>query len=130
MRGTLRLYVYPKIGSMSMDSVKRTAIQELVNGWSGAARTIARQYAVLRALFNFAELNDWLRKSPCRGIKLPEQAALVRHELTPEEVVAISGALEERDSLAALVGAATGFHWGEAFALRVGDVDVAAGTVT
>ena len=45
-----------------------------------------RTYDVLRAAFAFAVANDWLARSPCRGIKLPQITGTRRHDLTPEQV--------------------------------------------
>src|SRR5579862_9532846 len=68
-----RTHVYPTLGDRQVATVRRATIQELVNGWQGSASTVRRQYAALSAVFSYAELQEWITKSPCHHIKLPQQ---------------------------------------------------------
>ena len=122
--GALRRHVYPTLGDLEIATVRRSTIQELVNGWYGSVATIRRQYAVLRALFSYAEFQEWILRSPCKGIKLPERVHTSRRIPTAQDVARIAEAMDSKYAASVLLAAVTGFRWGELFSLRVGDVDL------
>lgn len=125
-RSAASLYVVPAIGAQTISSVTPANIQALVSDWSRrrAPRTVRRTYDVLRASFAFAVANDWLARSPCRGIKLPQITGTRRHDLTPEQVIALAQAVGEDYSAAIYLGGVLGLRWGEVAGLRVGRLDL------
>ena len=125
----IRLHIVPALGDKKLSAVTAPDIQRLVNAWVGsrAARTVRRDYAVLRAMFAYAADSDWLVRSPCRRIKLPAIPPGNRLQLTPEDVEAIANAVGVRYAPMVWCGAALGLRWGEVAGLRVGDLDLLKG---
>jgi excisionase family DNA binding protein len=70
----VRRHIVPALGARPVGSLTPGDVQSLVNRWAGAraARTVHREYGVLRAILNYALANDMVGRTPCRGIKLPE----------------------------------------------------------
>jgi integrase len=123
---TLEAHVIPKLGNKAIGGITPPHIQSLINEWSSklSARTVVRMYGVIRAMFNFAVMSDYLGRSPCRNVKLPKVHSARRHDLTPEEVAAVFDAMPEDYRAMVPLGAVLGLRWGEVAGLRVGRVDV------
>jgi integrase len=131
-RRILSKHVYPNLndGKMPIGQVTKNDIRTVVNKWTGAPSSVARQYSALSALFNFAVREEWIGKSPCRDIDLPAVVPAERYELTSEDVGNIYRATscDLRPSIA--IGAATGMRWAEIFFLRVEHIDLAGSVST
>ena len=123
-RSVLKTHVYPKLGHLHIGQLSRVQIQTVVNGWTGAETSIHRQFRSLSALCSFAVKNGWIAKTPCVDIKLPECVPAERYLLSPEDTLKIAGAINGDNSTAIWVLAETGCRWGEAFGLRIKDVDL------
>jgi hypothetical protein len=67
----LRVHVYPALGDRRIGTITRADVQAALNAWSRTMRprSARRVFGVARAVFAFAAENDWLAKSPCRGVK-------------------------------------------------------------
>jgi len=128
----LRVHVTPVLGTRNVYQVTPTDIQRLVNGWAQqqAARTVVRQYAVVRALFAYAARARWVTRTPCDGIKLPRPDDSERRVLTPEEVAAIADAVPHAYRTMVWLGAVVGLRWGEVAGLTVNSLDLLKGTIT
>jgi integrase len=128
----IRNHLLPVLGSAAIGSVTRVRVQELVNSWTTecAARTVRRQFDVLRAVFMYAVATDALLRSPCRGVKLPEVEARNRRTLTPDDVSRIAEATPVRYRPMVWIGAVLGLRWGEVAGLQVRALDFVQGTVT
>jgi integrase len=113
-------------------SYTKAEVQELVDGWSLTAkpRTVRRQYAVLRAIFNFALDSEWLAKSPCRAIALPQVTSTRRYQLSDDNVDAIACAIDAQYRAMVWIGAVLGLRWSEVAGLRVSVIDFFARTIT
>ena len=124
-------HIIPALGDQTLSEVRPLDVQHCVNSWSeGAApRTVARRLGTLRAVFNFAVNNDWLARSPIRGIKLPMATSTRSYSLTYTDVVAIADATHLTYRPMVWLGALTGCRWSEAAGLRVGDLDMMARTM-
>ena len=57
-------------------------IQNLVNAWDAAPRTVRRRYGLLLAIFAYAVDNDWLGRSP---LSRYQAAAGERHQAAQAE---------------------------------------------
>lgn len=125
-RFALETHVIPKLGDKPIGSVTPPHLQSLVNEWASklSPRTVVRIYGVVRAIFNFAVMSDYLGRSPCRNIKLPKVQGTRRHDLSPDEIAAIFEAMPGDYSVMVPLGAVLGLRWGEVAGLRVGRVDV------
>lgn len=128
----LRVHIAPVLGTRSIHHVTPTDIQRLVNGWAQhqAARTVIRQYAVVRALFAYAARARWVARTPCDAIKLPRPHDAQRRVPTPEEVAAIAHAVRGPYRSMVWLGVVLGLRWGEVAGLTVDSLDLLKGTIT
>jgi integrase len=128
-RSILDRHITPALGSRAIGSVAQPDIQSLVNAWAacGAARTVKRQYDVLRATFRYAVDADFLSRSPCRDIKLPESKPVRRRMPTTEQLTRLADELGPSAGMMMWTAVLTGLRWGEVAGLRVGSVDLLRG---
>lgn len=115
-------HVYPVIGSMRMDAIKRADIQTLVKSWesSAAPRTVEVRYTILAIMLRAAVKDRVIPASPCVDIKLPRiepRSALV--PITTEMVLALREAMPPRYRAFVTLGAGTGMRRGELLGLTV-----------
>jgi integrase len=129
---SLRRHILPSLGRTRLDQVSPHQIQQLVNGWSQdrAARSVRRDYDVVRAIFSYAVANDWLARSPCRNIRLPALTRSKRHDLTPDDIGTIAASMPDRYRVMVWVGGVLGLRWSEVIGLKVACVDLVGGTLT
>ncbi|MBO0691611.1 MAG: site-specific integrase [Acidimicrobiaceae bacterium] len=124
-KGIVDRHIVPVLGGRPIGSVTPPDVQALVNAWSleAAPRTVNRQYGVLRAVFRYAVAAEYLARTPCREVKLPEPEPL-RRRLPDEEQLAALAAELGPYGLMVWTAVITGLRWGEVAGLRVGSVDV------
>jgi integrase len=129
----VRRHVVPALGAHSIGGVTPGDVQSLVNKWCKtlAARTVHRQYGVVRAIFNYAVTNDMRPRTPCRGINLPEVVPVRARAVDADDLAKLAAQLGGVGKLGPTVYLATvdGMRWGEVHGLRVGRLDVEACTV-
>ena len=115
-------HIVPALGTRRIGGVTPPDVQKLVNIWekSVRARTVRRYYGVLRAMFEYAARNDWIGRTPCRGINLPKLTPSKTYLLTPDAVESIALAMPKEYRPMVLIGAVLGLRWEEIAALRVG----------
>jgi integrase len=127
-------HIVPALGDRPVGSLTPADVQGVVNRWASARapRTVRREYAVLRAILNYAVRLDMVGRTPCRGINLPEVKPLRRHIVSAVEVARLAEALGGVGQLGPMVYVAVveGMRWGEIAGLRVGHLDFAANTLT
>ena len=130
----VRGHIEPALGERPIGSLTPADVQAVVNGWAKvrAARTVHREYAVLRAILNYAVRLDMVARNPCRGINLPEITPIRRHIVTAAELARLADGLGGVGDLGPMVylGTVDGLRWGEVAGLRVRHVDFAARTVS
>ena len=134
----LRLHILPSINPAVPALAGRslaTVTPELVRAWYAALReakgpsVAAKAYVRLRQIMRQAVDDDRIAKNPCRierggGEHHPEQRFA-----TMEELRRLADAVPDRYRAMVLVAGLGGLRRGELFALRRGDVDLAAGVV-
>ena len=112
----VRRHIVPALGVRPVGSVTPGEIQALVNRWASARapRTVRREYGALRAILNYAVVNDMLGRTPCRQIKLPEVRPLRRHIVDADELARLADALGGVGALGPMVylGTVDGLRWG------------------
>lgn len=130
--GIVRNHANPVWENRPVGSITRRDVQGLVGKWSRVqkARTVSRQYDVLRAIFNYAIDSDVLGRSPCRNIRLPKPETGRRQVLTGDQLAALAEAVGDTYRPMVYVGAMLGLRWGECAGLRVGDLDLLSRRVT
>jgi integrase len=119
----LRLHVLPAFGPIPVVAITRHDVQQWVNTLtqgSLAASTIGDIYrGVFKAVLNKAVLDGRLAVSPCCRIELPQVAAEEVVPPTPEQVLAVIGALPLRYRAMAAIAAGAGARISEAAGVTV-----------
>lgn len=122
----LRKHLLPRFGSTPVGGIDRAAVQRWVNDHSKthAARTVKRDYGVLRAVMAFAVDRELIGRTPCRGTRLPAVEPTDGHLITSEELAVLAEGLGDLYGVMAYIGAALGLRWGEVAGLRIGRLDL------
>ncbi|MGH9043581.1 MAG: tyrosine-type recombinase/integrase, partial [Acidimicrobiales bacterium] len=125
-------HIVPFLGARKIGSLRAADVQRLVNNWASSLkpRTVGRYYGVLRAMLEYAVVNDWIGRTPCRGIKLPKPTRIKGAFLTPKAVEKIAAAMPDEYRAMVWIGAVLGLRWEEVAALRVSSFDLKRGTLT
>jgi integrase len=130
----VRKHIAAALGDRPVGSLTPADVQGAVNAWAKvrAPRTVAREYAVLRAVLNYAVRVEMIGRTPCRGIKLPESKPMRRHVVTPDEVAKLATKLGGVGGYGpmAYLGTIDGLRWGEVAGLRVRQLDFARRTIS
>ena len=113
--GIVRLDLNPTLGSRPLGTITPGDVQALVKSWSRRhkPRTVRRAYGVARAVFRFAVERDYIGRSPCRGIKLPEIEQVTRPVVSSAELERLAEELGPDYASMAYLGAVLGLRWGE-----------------
>jgi integrase len=128
----IRVHLKPAFGSRPLGTITSRDIQAVVNRWNKdqKPRTVRRNYAVLRAIFNAAVEAELIWRSPCRGIKLPALQPDERPIVDGDELAALAAAMGEECGPMAYLGAVLGLRWGECAGLKVGRLDFLRSTLS
>ncbi|HTJ67183.1 MAG TPA: tyrosine-type recombinase/integrase [Actinospica sp.] len=127
-------YLIPEFGQTRMIEVtpgRVRAFYALMRDAGIGASMIEKCKTVLCSLFNTAVNDRVVGRHPCRGVESPTVVQAPLKILTPAEYVRLHAYL--RDDYARLmvdVLLESGCRWGEFAELRVGDLDLVAGTLT
>jgi integrase len=130
-RSILQHHVIPVIGKKPIDTVTKADIQnKLVNQWTEkyAPSSVGRMYSCLRAVLTYAVDAEYIGRSPCRGIRLPEAPPRRAQVLNRDQLSRLADALGPDAPMLYL--AALGPRWGEIAGLRVGRIDFLRQTIT
>jgi integrase len=119
----LNIHLLPCFGSKLMREVQPSDISKFLQGKAKdgyADNTMQGFYAVLRLMFDLAEQNDVIVKSPVRPkLHKPEKTKVEKPTLSATEIRALLQLLpNEQERVFALLLAVTGMRIGEALALR------------
>ena len=87
---TFRRHLFPAFGETPLDRITRHDVQKYLNGLieAGLSRAAHKQRQILISIFEYAELDDLIRRSPVRKIRLPIHECVNGTALTLEEEVA------------------------------------------
>lgn len=132
-RSVAARHITPTLGAFDIDEVTSRDISRWANGLEQkvSAKTIANLRALLSAAFGYAIEEGHRQDNPMRRLRRSRAGEHERPEmicLTPQEFGQLRALLPERWRPFATVLAGTGMRFGEAVALRVGDVDLLAPT--
>lgn len=96
-----------------------------------APRTVFHHAATIRAFFNFLVLEDMIRASPMRKVKMPKVGNEIQPAFSVEDVKKLLGAAAKsvRDTAIVLFLLDSGCRISEFLKLNIGDVDVKTGSV-
>lgn len=117
----IRVHLAP-IDTVPISRVQPKDVRSLVATWteSLAPRTVHRNYGVLRAICRWAEGEDIIRRSPCRGVTLPSKGGRSRgRALSADELLHLVERMEPEHQTMTWLMALLGLRWGEAAAVKV-----------
>lgn len=116
------LHVKPRWGDVPVGDIESNDVQRWINEQTHAASTVRQWHAQLSAILDWAVKGGHIHTNPARGVVLPKKATPKHVYLTPAQVEAFVAECRNRSELARLL-ATTGLRWGEAVALRPGDIN-------
>jgi integrase len=119
-----RVHVAPKWASRRLADVRYSDVAAWVADLSGhvSASTVRTVYSVLARVLDDAVRDRMLASNPARGVKLPKRPSRHNVYLTAAQLDRLADESRRYRSLVLLLGVG-GLRWGEAAALRPGDVD-------
>jgi integrase len=130
--GAMRRHVLPELGSVRLAELSRPDLQDFADGLLAegfSPSTIQVTLLPLRAIFRRALARGELAVNPCTGLELPAVRGRRERYASPEEAEALIAAAPERDRATWATALYAGLRLGELRALRVSDVDLAAGVI-
>jgi integrase len=134
VQGRLRKHIVPTFGAMSMAAVRPADVRSFVANLMAAGlapSTVKGIYLTASQVFAQAVTDGVIGRSPCIGIRLPEDRQREEmHFLTPEQVATLAATINHRFSTLVYAAAYTGMRAGELAALRVPSLNLLAGTVS
>jgi integrase len=130
-RSIITQHLNPIFGGRPVGSFSPSDIQGIVRRWSAvqAPSTVARQYAVLRAVFAFAVNSDLIWRTPCRGIRLPQPKPRESRILDADSLAELASQMGAY-ALMPYLAVVLPLRWGEIAGLRVGRIDFLRKTIT
>lgn len=137
-RALLDKSVLPRFGTRSLRAIATADVQDFVHDLQDQGLTpptIRHHYLTARLVFTYAVQRRALAYNPALDVKLPTDKSTGRAKpsmsaLTEQQVAALVGHLDPPYDLLVLFMAYTGLRCGEVSGLNVGDLDLAARTVT
>ncbi|MCW2496379.1 site-specific integrase [Jatrophihabitans sp.] len=127
-----RLRWQPHLGHMRLSRITREDVTTALAKQTGSDKTIANAWGTLASMFKMAVLDGHMERSPTTGVKLAKRTSHEKAEhryLTADEFMQVLEDTSERYRPLVWMLGGTGMRWGEAAALTVADVNLAAKTV-
>jgi integrase len=131
-QGAMRREVLPALGGVRLSELRRGDLQGFADGLlAGGLSPSAVQVTLLplRAIVRQALARDEIATNPCAGLHLPAVRGRRERYATPDEAEALIAAVPERDRPVWATAMYGGLRLGELRALRVENVDLAAGVI-
>lgn len=122
--GILDKHLRPAIGHLTIDKIRHSTLQDLINGWTAAGlkpNTVRNHVQVLYSIFDRAVRDDMLLKNPAEGLDLPKVHRMEQRVLTPEECTVLIEAAGTDYGPIIEIFLATGCRWSELMAMNVED---------
>ncbi|MFJ4337548.1 tyrosine-type recombinase/integrase [Streptomyces sp. NPDC088915] len=131
-RSLLRNHLAPTFDGVALADITPA----MVRAWRVArlevgagASSVAKAYALLRAVLMTAVEDRLIRRNPCRIKGASVASTPERPTATIREVYDLAGAVQPRYRALVLLAAFTGLRWGELIGLHRRDLDLDAGTL-
>lgn len=125
--------VKKRFDGYNIDEVKPLDIQRYLQELERlkyAKQTIKLRLTVLRQVYDYAVIHQYVAVNPCTAVKVPKGAGKTKRQLPlPEQIEAVKRAQSEEFGLYALLLLYTGCRRGEALALTYSDVNRRKGTI-
>jgi integrase len=133
IEAALRLHVLPRFGDLYISGIEPVDVREWIADMVGAQKSpglIYIAYNVFSRVMRTAEIDGYIRRTPCIGIELPRQT---NHQemrfLSPEQIARLAEAIEPRYSALIYTAAYTGLRWGELAGLQIAKVNFLRGVI-
>lgn len=130
-RNRIALFVHwvPRLGDNALNSIGPRQVQGVVNELVRdlAPVSVRGYYGTVRSLFADAVEMDLIGRSPCRSIKLPPARSKEKAVVGPGELHRLADAIGEDWRCLIYLAGVLGLRFGEAAALRLGDLDLEQG---
>lgn len=131
-RSLLRNHLEPTFGTVALSDISPA----MVRAWRVArldagvgVSSVAKSYALMRAVLMTAVEDRLIRRNPCRVKGASVTPTPERPTATIQEVYALAAAIQPRYRALVLLAAFTGLRWGELIGLSRRDIDLDAGTL-
>lgn len=120
-----RVHVQPVWGVRQVGQIQHSEVQAWVSKLAAqrGATTVRRAFGVLAGILDVAVKDRRVPSNVARGVNLPKRTKKRRVYLTHVQVQLLADEAKSKSTLV-LTLAYTGLRWGEATALRVGDLDM------
>jgi len=132
-RSIVTKHLLPGLGrDRPVANVSRADCQALVDRWQReglAARTVTRQYASLRGMFQLAVDADLLLRNPAARLRVPAGDETERPNLSEAQLERLAATLGPEQAAFMWCGAILGLRWAETAGLTVASIDVLGGSV-
>lgn len=131
-RSLLRNHLAPTFDSVALADITPAMVRAWRVARLGAgagAPSVAKSYALLRAVLMTAVEDRLIRRNPCRVKRASVASTPERPTATVQEVYDLAGAIQPRYRALVLLAAFTGLRWGELIGLSRRDIDLDAGTL-
>ncbi|WP_030708382.1 site-specific integrase [Streptomyces griseus] len=131
-RSLLRNHLVPTFGNVAVADITSAMVRAWrvarLEGGTGPS-TVAKSYALLRAVLMTAVDDRLIRRNPCRVKGASTAPTPERPTATVQEVYALAEAIQPRYRALVLLAAFSGLRWGELVGLRRRDLDLSAGAL-
>ncbi|MFE3578967.1 tyrosine-type recombinase/integrase [Streptomyces vinaceus] len=128
----LKHHLEPVLGAVNLAEISPPLVRswraDKLAGGTGPT-TVAKAYALLRAILGTAVSDELIRRNPCQVKGASTVHTPERPTATVEEVYALAEAIQPRYRALVLMAGFLGLRWGELIGLHRRDVDLERGTV-
>lgn len=124
----LRNHILPALGQQRLEDISELTVQTWLTrlGAQLSPKTVRNCHGLLRRMLAAAVRQRLIRTNPATATTLPRVRRREMRFLTEPEIGRLIAAVPQHWRPLVLLLVATGLRWGEAVALRVGDVDLLA----
>lgn len=122
IEGAWRIHIEPTFGDVPLYRIMPSDIEAWLAGIGKSPTVVRRAHAALAQILDTAVRDRRLVVNPARGIELPRVRTSAHRYLSHLEVKAVADRAGAHRTLVYVL-AYGGLRWGEAVALRVGDLD-------
>jgi len=126
-KAILQRHILPTIGTRQISKIKKPELQTLVTTWTSQGlkpRTIKRQVAVMKAIFQRAIDDDLIVKTPARALKYPPAEPVEHHPLSTQDVTKLLEAITPFYRPMIYILISTGLRWSELAGLQIRDAQL------
>jgi integrase len=118
-----------RIGPLPLSALTNHDVAAWLNGLTGSAKTAANKHGFLSSALNAAVRTGHIKANPCEGNRLRRDEPAEMGFLTHEEFALLHPCVGEHWQPLVEFLVASGARFGEATALKPGDINLAEGTV-